>query len=73
MVRYECSEKTANVHKSKYDFLVEQERKRMVRNTELLHMLENIDSDGMTATRTERLELLKVSVIMAMRTRQGRW
>lgn len=56
------SEKTTNVHKSKYDFLLEQERKRTIRNTELLHMLENIDSDGMTATRTERFELLKVSV-----------
>lgn len=37
----------------------------MIRNTELLHMLENIDSDGgMTTTRNDRLELLKVSVFV---------
>lgn len=65
-----CSEKTASVHKSKYDFLLEQERRRMARNSELLHMLENIDGDGVTATRTERLELLKVSFAFAV---DGRW
>lgn len=41
--------------------MLEQERKRMNRNTELLHMLEEIDTKAaVLAAKTERLKLLKV-------------
>lgn len=70
-------EKRTTVHKSKYDVLLDQERRRMVRNSELLQLLENIDDvDGTTTmTRTEQLELLKVSLspFGKYATRGGRW
>lgn len=55
------SEKAATVHKSKYDFMLGQEERRLQRNRELLHMLEDIDTRASTlAARTERLKQLKV-------------
>lgn len=55
------SEKTASVHKSNYEHLLEQERHRLDRNAELLHMLDEVDRKATTlATKTERLRMLKV-------------
>lgn len=55
------SEKTASIHKSKYEHLLEQDRQRLNRNAELLHMLDDVDRKAVTlATKTERLRMLKV-------------
>lgn len=41
--------------------MLEQERKRMSRNAELLHMLEEVDAKATAlASKTERLKMLKV-------------
>lgn len=44
--------------------MLEQERRRMERNRELLHMLEDIDTrSSALAARTDRLKVLKVSLV----------
>lgn len=55
------SEKSASIHKSKYNTLLEHERKRLNRNEELLGMLEDVHAKANAmATNTERLKKLKV-------------
>lgn len=55
------SEKTASIHKSKYNSLLKNERKRLSRNEELLQMLEDVQTKAANlASNTERLKMLKV-------------
>lgn len=57
----EFSEKSASIHKSKYDTLIKHERKRLNRNEELLQMLEDVQTKATDlASNTERLKMLKV-------------
>lgn len=58
------SEKSASIHKSKYNTLLKHERTRLNRNEELLQMLEDVQSKAANlASNTERLKMLKVYYI----------
>ncbi|XP_055324627.1 putative uncharacterized protein DDB_G0271606 isoform X2 [Sitodiplosis mosellana] len=57
--RNDC-EKSASIHKSKYDTLLQHERKRLNRNEELLQMLEEVQTKAAAmASNTEKLKRLK--------------
>lgn len=59
-----CSEKSASIHKSKYDTLLQHERKRSNRNEELLQMLEDVQAKAAAmASNTEKLKRLKVRIV----------